>query len=75
MQSFRKTSASPPPTPTLTLPVDMQLAISLCALPLIGILLSEKAVGQGLRQLGEASEEIFRGDRLPVLPLLDTDLA
>ena len=73
MQSFRKTSPSPPPVPSLTLPVGMELAISLCALPMIGMLLSEKAVSKGLMQLGEASEEIFRGDRLPILPLLNSD--
>lgn len=31
------------------------------------LLLAEKATGETLQALGEASEELFRGDRLPIL--------
>ena len=30
-------------------------------------MLGSRAVGQTLQALGEASEEVFRGDRLPIL--------
>ncbi|WP_413175575.1 hypothetical protein [Anabaena azotica] len=31
------------------------------------LLIAEKATSKGLIALGEASEEVFRGDRLPIL--------
>lgn len=43
------------------------LLLSLATMPLIVGLWGVKAMGGFLRDLGEASEEVFRGERLPVL--------
>lgn len=45
-----------------------QLALSLVTLPFLGSLLLAEELTQGSIELGKLSEEIFRGDRLPILP-------
>ncbi|NJL01149.1 MAG: hypothetical protein HC838_18250 [Spirulinaceae cyanobacterium RM2_2_10] len=50
-------------------PPELQMALSALTLPFILGLVALTAAGQQLRELGEVSEELFRGDRLPVLPL------
>ncbi len=45
-----------------------QFWLSLSTAPLLLGILSEKALAQWLQTAGEASEEILRGDRLPILP-------
>jgi hypothetical protein len=35
------------------------------------LLITEKATVRGLKAIGEASEELFRGDRLPILDFPD----
>lgn len=47
--------------------VPTTLLLSLGTIPVLAFLLGSKAILQAMRELGEASEEIFRGDRLPVL--------
>lgn len=37
---------------------------------MLAAVVSSQMVAHTLRQLGESSEELFRGDRLPTLPLL-----
>jgi hypothetical protein len=58
------------PTPS-TQPHDRlispSLLVSLAATPLLGAIVATHATGRFLAQLGVMSEEIFRGDRLPVL--------
>jgi hypothetical protein len=44
-----------------------QILLSLGTAPLLLILIGGKAVATAMTELGQASEEIFRGDRLPVL--------
>lgn len=44
-----------------------QLALSLVALPFLGSLLLAEELVKGSIELGKLSEEIFRGDRLPIL--------
>lgn len=51
------------------------LATSVATLPLLGGLLLSRWALDGLVALGAASEERFRGDRLPLLNNLDQDLA
>ncbi|MEL6320332.1 MAG: hypothetical protein AAFQ57_06735 [Cyanobacteria bacterium J06626_14] len=46
-------------------PCDVALAMA--TIPLVGGLLAIKAMSDILIQAGQASEEIFRGDRLPIL--------
>lgn len=48
-----------------TPPVDWLL--SAATVPLLAGLLAQRALAEGLRELGVLSEELFRGDRLPVL--------
>jgi len=47
----------------------LQLGTGSLLLGLIG----SKAVAQAAKAIGEASEEVFRGDRLPVLPFPETE--
>lgn len=47
--------------------VPTALLLSLGTIPVLAVLIGGKAILQAMRELGEASEEIFRGDRLPVL--------
>jgi hypothetical protein len=41
----------------------------------LAVLLGSKAVLQVMREVGEASEELFRGDRLPILDTQDSEKA
>ncbi|ACK72607.1 hypothetical protein PCC7424_4237 [Gloeothece citriformis PCC 7424] len=43
------------------------LWLSLVTSPFLLFLIALQSVIEGLRELGIASEEIFRGDRLPIL--------
>ncbi|MBK1988596.1 hypothetical protein A0J48_013785 [Sphaerospermopsis aphanizomenoides BCCUSP55] len=64
------------PSPTNGLNLILS-SIPQCCLLQIGtasmllLLIAEKATAEGLKALGEASEEVFRGDRLPILNLGD----
>ncbi|QDZ39030.1 hypothetical protein FRE64_03205 [Euhalothece natronophila Z-M001] len=50
-------------------PEQTELALSLLTVPFLGALFGSRSLLDGLTSLGEASEEIFRGDRLPILHL------
>jgi hypothetical protein len=47
----------------------LSLAVSPFLLTYPGV----RSLRETLIEMGKASEEIFRGDRLPILPLADTD--
>jgi hypothetical protein len=47
--------------------IPTQLLLSLSTAPLLLVLIGSKTLAAALTELGQASEEIFRGDRLPVL--------
>lgn len=47
------------------IPTHVLLQIGTVAL--VGAVLGGKALGETLQAIGQASEEVFRGDRLPVL--------
>jgi hypothetical protein len=51
--------------------VSPSLLVSLAATPWLAAIVSARAAGGFIEQLGLASEEIFRGDRLPVLHFPD----
>jgi hypothetical protein len=51
--------------------VSPSLLVSLAATPWLAAIVSARAAGDFIEQLGLASEEIFRGDRLPVLHFPD----
>ncbi len=63
-------SESISPKPDSTEPfvkIPSELLITLLTPPFLGALLGGKAVSEMLQSMGQASEEVFRGDRLPVL--------
>ncbi|WP_225913808.1 hypothetical protein [Leptolyngbya ohadii] len=47
--------------------VPTSLLLSLGTIPVLAVLIGSKAILQAMREIGEASEELFRGDRLPIL--------
>jgi hypothetical protein len=47
--------------------VDPAWLVAIATPPILGALASARAIGHALDQLGASSEELFRGDRLPVL--------
>ncbi|HBL59960.1 MAG TPA: hypothetical protein DDZ80_16225 [Cyanobacteria bacterium UBA8803] len=58
-----------PQTTQAEIPTD--LLLSLATGPLLLGVLSIQALGSWLHTAGMASEEVFRGDRLPILPFPD----
>ncbi len=58
-------------SPAFDLPGNPTLWLSLATVPLLVFLLSGKALFDLMQQLGLASEELFRGDRLPILNWFD----
>ncbi|MGB3788063.1 MAG: hypothetical protein WA949_08635 [Phormidesmis sp.] len=54
----------------IALPLPTDIVISLAMLPLLAALVSSQAAIRTLSELGSSSEELFRGSRLPTLPLL-----
>ncbi|MEQ8963885.1 MAG: hypothetical protein RLP02_39275 [Coleofasciculus sp. C2-GNP5-27] len=49
-----------------------ELLLSLATGPMLVGVISLNTIGSWLQQVGEASEEVFRGDRLPILPFPET---
>jgi hypothetical protein len=58
------------PTPSL-IPTDILLSLSVAPL-LLGVVATE-AVSSWLQSVGLSSEEVFRGERLPVLHFPNSD--
>ena len=56
-------------SPSHTHLVSPSLLVSLAATPCLVAIVAIQSAGELLEQLGVMSEEIFRGDRLPVLHL------
>ena len=54
-----------------SIPNDVVLQVGTASL-LLG-LIGSKAVAEAAKAIGQASEEVFRGDRLPVLPFPETE--
>ncbi|WP_295615164.1 hypothetical protein [Chamaesiphon sp. GL140_3_metabinner_50] len=51
--------------------VSPSLLVSMAATPWLSAIVGLQAAGNLLERLGVASEEVFRGDRLPVLHFTD----
>ena len=49
-----------------------ELLLSLATGPMLVGVISLNRIGSWLQQVGEASEEVLRGDRLPILPFPET---
>jgi hypothetical protein len=47
--------------------VPTQILLSLGTAPMLLMLIGSKALAEVIQDIGQASEEIFRGDRLPIL--------
>ncbi|MFK8185564.1 MAG: hypothetical protein AB8B99_19480 [Phormidesmis sp.] len=70
MQSFREPAAPVRPAPSLSIPVPIDFALVAGTIPLLAFVVSARLVAEGLTELGNASEELFRGERLPTRPLM-----
>lgn len=56
-------------------PIDAsspKIYLSVATVPFLLTTIAVRVIGEVLVEMGEASEEIFRGDRLPVLHLSET---
>jgi hypothetical protein len=53
-------------------PLDPEILVSLAAVPVLLAVVGIKKLSEGISAIGTASEEIFRGDRLPILHFPDT---
>jgi hypothetical protein len=62
--SADRTNSSHPAIPQLVSP---SLLVSLAATPCVLAFVAIRATSELLERVGRASEEIFRGDRLPVI--------
>ncbi|MBF2025878.1 MAG: hypothetical protein IGS48_03810 [Oscillatoriales cyanobacterium C42_A2020_001] len=47
--------------------LPIEILIGLTTAPLVAVLVGSKALAQAVNELGQLSEEVFRGDRLPLL--------
>lgn len=47
--------------------IDPEILVGLAVVPILMGMVGVRAIVDGLQELGSLSEEIFRGDRLPVL--------
>jgi hypothetical protein len=52
--------------------VSTDLLISLATAPLLVAMVGGRVLAHIMREVGQASEEIFRGDRLPILHMPTT---
>jgi len=69
--SNQKVSAIEPPGFSL----DSEILVGLVTVPVLAGMLGVRALAKGLRDLGSLSEEIFRGDRLPILEFSEPSTA
>lgn len=64
-------SPQKPATPGSSFPTTSQsvsqLLLGAATIPLLATLVAVKAANELLRDLGQLSEEVFRGDRLPLI--------
>lgn len=48
--------------------IPNQILLQISTVPAIAALVAGKAVAETMQVIGQNSEEVFRGDRLPILP-------
>lgn len=51
--------------------LDPDVAVSLITVPVLGAIVAGHAIAQAVHSFGAISEEIFRGDRLPILDFVE----
>jgi hypothetical protein len=64
----------PSPNPGLNLlffSIPESCLLQLAIVPMLLLLVVDKATAQAIQGIGEASEEVFRADRLPILNFPD----
>ena len=67
--SLNMPSSNSNSTETSLFKIAPELLLSLATGPLLVALLGTRAMTQLMQELGQMSEEVFRGDRLPILDL------
>lgn len=70
MQSFREPETPARVKPSISIAVPADLALVVGTIPLLAAVVGTRFIAQGLTELGQASEELFRGERLPTRPLM-----
>lgn len=73
MPAFRESPSSTLPELSVSWPLAIDVTIGLTTCGLVALLAASQAATEGLTRLGQTSEELFRGDRLPTLPLMGSD--
>lgn len=53
--------------------VPDRVLLQISTVPVLAALVAGKAVAETMQAIGQSSEEIFRGDRLPILPFPTED--
>lgn len=71
MSSNHSLFSSPTPQNRDFFTIPKSLILQLGTMSLIGVVLGQKAASETILSIGQASEELFRGDRLPILPFPD----
>lgn len=69
MESSDSKSSSIDSLPVLSPLIDPEILVGLAVVPVLVGMIGVRAIADGLQELGSLSEEIFRGDRLPVLDI------
>jgi hypothetical protein len=54
--------------------ISTDVLLSLSTVPLLLILVGSRAIAAAMKDMGQTSEELFRGDRLPILKISPTSL-
>jgi len=65
------------PSPSVKSPIQLPIGVllSLSTAPLLCLLLGSRAMAAALKDLGQISEELFRGERLPILKISDSGIS
>ena len=53
--------------------IPQSLILQIGTLSMLTVLVAQKATTQTMEAIGEASEELFRGERLPILDFPESD--
>ena len=70
IHSFRRAVESTRLDPSIRISMPVGVALVAGTLPMLAAVVGGHIVSKGLIELGKASEELFRGDRLPIRPLM-----
>jgi hypothetical protein len=71
MSSANQNSSPNPGLDLLLFSIPQSCLLQIATASMLLLLVADKATGKALAALGEASEEVFRGDRLPILDFPD----